>query len=103
LVPRSHHDEIVELVKQNLAMVPYGDPADPGTYMGPLISERQRDKVDDMVQRAVQAGATLVAGGKKIDGPGFFYSGRFWWSSPTTMTTTPCGSPTTRSSVCPAR
>ena len=73
LVPRSHHDEIVELVKQNLAMVPYGDPSDPGTYMGPLINERQRDKVDDMVQRAVQAGATLVAGGKKIDGPGFFY------------------------------
>jgi aldehyde dehydrogenase (NAD+) len=73
LVPRSQHDEIVELVKQNLAMVPYGDPADPATYMGPLISERQRDKVDGMVKRAVQAGATLVAGGEKIDGPGFFY------------------------------
>ena len=40
--------------------------------MGPLISEKQRDKVDGMVKRAVEAGATLVAGGEKVD-PGFFY------------------------------
>jgi acyl-CoA reductase-like NAD-dependent aldehyde dehydrogenase len=73
LVPRSRHDEIVELVKQNFAMIVHGDPADPGTYMGPLISERQRDKVDGMVERAVEAGATVVTGGKKIDGPGYFY------------------------------
>src|SRR6201987_5905007 len=42
--------------------------------MGPLISERQRDKVDGLVQRAVAAGATLVTGGTKVDGPGFFYT-----------------------------
>ena len=60
LVPRAHHDELVELVKNNFAMITYGDPADPATYMGPLISERQRDKVDAMVKRAVAAGATLV-------------------------------------------
>ena len=45
----------------------FGDPADPKTFMGPLISERQRDKVDGMVQRAVAAGATLVTGGKQLD------------------------------------
>lgn len=73
LVPRARHDEIVELVKQNLAMVVCGDPSDPATYMGPLISERQREKVDAMVKRAVEAGATLVMGGKKIEGPGYFY------------------------------
>lgn len=73
LVPRSRHDEILELVKQNFAMIAYGDPADPGTYMGPLISDRQRDKVAGMVKRAVEAGATVVTGGKKIDGPGYFY------------------------------
>ena len=38
-----------------------------GTYMGPLISEKQRDKVDGMVKRAVEAGATLVTGGEKVD------------------------------------
>jgi acyl-CoA reductase-like NAD-dependent aldehyde dehydrogenase len=73
LVPRKHHDEIVELVAQNFAKVRHGDPADPKTYMGPLINERQRDKVDGMVQRAVADGATLVTGGKRMD-PGYFYA-----------------------------
>lgn len=73
LVPRKHHDEIVERIKNNLAIIKYGDPSDPDTYMGPLISEKQRDKVDGMVKRAVAAGATLVAGGEKVD-PGYFYT-----------------------------
>ena len=73
LVPRTHHDEIVGLVTNFLGMIKYGDPAEPDTYMGPLISETQRDKVDGIVARAVAAGATLVAGGKKVQGPGFFY------------------------------
>jgi aldehyde dehydrogenase (NAD+) len=73
LVPKSHHDEIVGIIAQNFAKVRHGDPADPKTFMGPLINERQRDKVDAMVQRAVAAGATLVAGGKRLD-PGYFYA-----------------------------
>jgi acyl-CoA reductase-like NAD-dependent aldehyde dehydrogenase len=73
LVPRKHHDEIVGLIAQNFAKVRNGNPADPSTYMGPLINERQRDKVDGMVRRAIAAGATLVTGGQKID-PGFFYA-----------------------------
>src|SRR6266567_3170273 len=73
LVPREQHDAIVEQVAAMMGHVTYGDPADPKTYMGPLISERQRDKVDGMVQRAIAAGATLVTGGKKVD-PGFFYT-----------------------------
>jgi len=73
LVPKSHHDEIVDLIAQNFAKVRHGDPADPKTLMGPLINEHQRDKVDGMVQRAVAAGATLVTGGKRLD-PGYFYA-----------------------------
>ena len=73
LVPRAQHDAIVEQVAAGLGQVTYGDPADQGNYMGPLISERQRDKVDGMVRRAVAAGATLVTGGQKVD-PGYFYT-----------------------------
>ncbi|WP_205874704.1 aldehyde dehydrogenase family protein [Mycobacterium camsae] len=73
LVPKKHHDEIVELIAQNFAKVRHGDPADPKTFMGPLINERQRDKVDGMVARAVAAGATLVTGGKRLE-PGFCYA-----------------------------
>ena len=73
LVPRRQHDAIVEQVVAALGRVTYGDPLDRNNYMGPLISERQRDKVDGMVQRAVAAGATLVTGGEKV-GPGYFYT-----------------------------
>ena len=72
LVPRDKHDEIVQLVGAMMERVPYGDPTNPKIYMGPLISERQRDKVDGMVQRAVEDGATLVTGGERVS-PGFFY------------------------------
>src|SRR5580692_7053022 len=73
VVPRAQHDAIVEQVAAGLRSVAYGDPADQANYMGPLISERQRDKVDGLVQRAVAAGATLVTGGEKVD-PGYFYT-----------------------------
>ncbi len=73
LVPETHKDEIVELIKNNFGHVRFGNPVDPSVYMGPLISEKQRDKVDGMVQRAVAAGATLVTGGEKVD-PGYFYT-----------------------------
>ncbi|MEV0685423.1 aldehyde dehydrogenase family protein [Nocardia sp. NPDC050378] len=73
LVPAADHDQVAELVAANFAHVRHGDPNDPQTYMGPLISAKQRDKVHAMVQRAVAAGAKLVTGGEKID-PGFFYA-----------------------------
>ena len=72
LVPRTHQDGSSGWSKNYLSMVRYGDPAEPDTYMGPLISETQRDKVDGIVQRAVAAGATLVTGGRKVEGPGCF-------------------------------
>jgi aldehyde dehydrogenase (NAD+) len=73
IVPRQQHDAIVAQVAGMLSHVTYGDPTDPANYMGPLISERQRDKVDGMVQRAIAAGATLVTGGEKVS-PGYFYT-----------------------------
>ncbi|SQD99984.1 Aldehyde dehydrogenase [Parafrankia sp. Ea1.12] len=73
VVPRAQHDAIVEKVAAALAQIKVGNPTEPDTYMGPLISEKQRDKVDGIVQRAIAAGATLVTGGEKIN-PGFFYA-----------------------------
>jgi aldehyde dehydrogenase (NAD+) len=74
LVPASRHDEIVEKVVATLATIKVGDPADPETVMGPLISEAQRQKVDGIVKRAEESGAKVVVGGHPIDGPGFFYA-----------------------------
>jgi aldehyde dehydrogenase (NAD+) len=64
VVPRAQVDEVTELAKQMMSAVAYGDPADPATYMGPLISAKQREKVAGYVDRAVAGGATLVTGGK---------------------------------------
>jgi acyl-CoA reductase-like NAD-dependent aldehyde dehydrogenase len=73
LVPKAHKDEIVEKIVAVLEHVKQGDPADHENVVGPLISERQRDKVDGYVQRAIADGATLVTGGEKF-GPGYFYT-----------------------------
>lgn len=73
IVPRDKHEQLAEMVGAMLDHVTVGDPTDDKTYMGPLISARQRDKVDELVQRAVAAGARLVRGGKRIE-PGYFYA-----------------------------
>jgi acyl-CoA reductase-like NAD-dependent aldehyde dehydrogenase len=73
VVPRQRHNAVVDQVAGLMDRVVHGDPTDRDTYMGPLISQRQREKVDGLVRRAVDAGATLVTGGTSVD-PGFFYT-----------------------------
>ena len=73
LVSSGRHDEMVGLLTAMFGRVKYGDPADPATSMGPLISERKRSKVHAMVERAVADGARLVTGGRPVDREGFFY------------------------------
>lgn len=74
VVPRAEFDRAVDMVGQVFAGLQVGDPTDPGTFVGPLISERQRQKVQGMVDRAVAAGATVVTGGAPTDHErGHFY------------------------------
>jgi acyl-CoA reductase-like NAD-dependent aldehyde dehydrogenase len=63
VVPRNQVDEAVDAVRGVLAGIPYGDPTDPATMMGPLINQRQREKVAGYVDRAVSDGAKAVVGG----------------------------------------
>jgi len=62
-VQRPHLEEFVAKVAALMGTVRLGDPSDPGTDQGPLISMRQRDAVHGYVQRAVAAGARVVCGG----------------------------------------
>ena len=76
LVHSSRYDEFVAAAKEMTESVVYGDPLAEGNSdveMGPLASEVQRDRVDGFVQRAVEGGARVITGGKKAEGPGFFY------------------------------
>jgi len=63
LVPRAMHDRAVELARVAAAAVVTGDPADPATTMGPLVSQRQFDHVQRLIRSGIDARATLVAGG----------------------------------------
>ena len=50
-----------------------GDPMDPQTNLGPMAREDLREQLHDQVTRSIAAGAELYSGGKKVDGPGFYY------------------------------
>ncbi|HUW01384.1 MAG TPA: aldehyde dehydrogenase family protein [Acidimicrobiales bacterium] len=63
VLPRNRYDEGVEAITEMMSVVAVGDPDDPGTMMGPLISPTQWQRVDGYVQRAVTAGARLMCGG----------------------------------------
>ncbi len=63
IVPRSRHDEAVEMAKAQLAKLTLGDPFDKNTRLGPLASAGQRDSVLDYIDKGRKEGASLVAGG----------------------------------------
>ncbi|MEO3783676.1 aldehyde dehydrogenase [Actinocorallia sp. B10E7] len=63
VLPRSRYDEGVEKLVETLRDWPCGDPTDPGTLMGPLISERQRDRVLGLIEKGVAEGARVALGG----------------------------------------
>lgn len=63
LVPRRQFDEAVESAAKVMAKLPAGDPTDPGTICGPLISARQRERVEGYLRLAVEEGGTFVTGG----------------------------------------
>lgn len=63
LLPRSRYPEGVEIVAAAFSAVTPGDPTDPATIQGPLISERQRARVEGYIARGLAEGARLVVGG----------------------------------------
>ena len=79
LVQRDVYDAFVEHLTARAAAIRVGDPDDPQTQMGPLISARQRGKVADLVDSSRVEGATITTGGAvpALDGEladGFFYA-----------------------------
>jgi acyl-CoA reductase-like NAD-dependent aldehyde dehydrogenase len=74
IVHESLHDELVSRVKAGLDYVKVGDPSDPATAMGPLISAQQRAKVEELIRVGQQEGAHIAHGGGRPAGldKGFF-------------------------------
>ncbi len=63
LAPRSRYDEVVEAMAALAGGLVVGDPLDPATEIGPVVSERQRDRILGYIEAGTAEGAKLVAGG----------------------------------------
>jgi acyl-CoA reductase-like NAD-dependent aldehyde dehydrogenase len=73
LVESSIYDDVVNQMTDFAKAVKVGDPLDPETQMGSLISQSHREKVHAFVDGAREEGAEVTAGGAIGDGPGAFY------------------------------
>ena len=73
IVASNLYDDFVAGVAELMGKVVVGDPQDPDTDLGPLITAAHRAKVAAMVDRAPGQGARVVTGGKAPDLPGSFY------------------------------
>ena len=74
VVPRVRYDEAVAATARTVADIGVGDPTDPGTVCGPLISARQRDRVQGYLDLALQEGGSFACGGGRPAGlPRGFY------------------------------
>ena len=74
-VPRDCFDDFVEASREAYAQIQVGDPWDPATLAGPLISRGHRDRVHGFVERALNEGGRVLAGGGPSNQPrGWFYN-----------------------------
>ena len=80
LVPRSRKKEIVDAMSAAFAAVPVGDPFDEASVVGPLVAERQRDRVMGFIDGARADGATITQGGERPAG-----LERGWYVQPTVV------------------
>ncbi len=71
------HEEVVDEFSESAVKTAegqvVGNGMDEGTTIGPLINAVQRDRVEDLVSSSVEQGATVLTGGQRLDGVGYFY------------------------------
>ena len=73
IVHRDAADEFERRFVAAMEALRVGDPMADGTDVGPLATAAIRDEVDEQVRTSIAAGARVLTGGRRMDGPGFFY------------------------------
>lgn len=63
IVPEARKDEAIEIAREVTRAFVLGDPLDPATRLGPVISEKQREGIRQLIRTAKDEGGTLVDGG----------------------------------------
>lgn len=66
-------DRFLAVLKSRAEAIRIGAPLDMATEVGPLATDRQRQRIDAVVRASIEAGARLVTGGTVPEGPGYFY------------------------------
>ncbi len=69
---RGVYQQVVDALREKLGGIRVGDPHDPSTDIGPLVTERHRAAVTGYLDRAREAGAEVLTGGVALDRPGFY-------------------------------
>lgn len=78
LVPRRRYEETLDTLGALVAGAHVGDPLDPQTQVGPLVSARHRDRVEGYIAKGIEEGARLITGGGRPPG-----LDRGWFVEPT--------------------
>jgi aldehyde dehydrogenase (NAD+) len=68
LVQRSVYDQFVAMVQAMAEHMKLGDPSDPSTVMGPIISEQSLNRIEGVIAKAKEQGARLICGGERASG-----------------------------------
>jgi aldehyde dehydrogenase (NAD+) len=76
------YDEVLARLEAMVGALPWGDPRDPGNVVGPIINASQLDRIEGLVDRARDAGAQVLVGGRRAEGP---FAGRGNWYLPTVV------------------
>jgi len=66
-LPRKIHDEFIDRLVSKTRRLKIGDPQDPSTDLGPLISKKQQERVLGYIKKGVEEGATIAVGGRVPD------------------------------------
>jgi len=66
LVPAAREAEFVDALAATMAAMPVGDPADPNTAVGPLVAQRQQERVRGYIETGKSEGARLMVGGSDM-------------------------------------
>jgi succinate-semialdehyde dehydrogenase/glutarate-semialdehyde dehydrogenase len=74
IVQESVADEFTEKFAALMSAMTTTRGTEPESNVGPMIDAKSREKVHSLVTDAVSAGATVVTGGDRVDGPGYFYA-----------------------------
>jgi len=77
LVPRSRRDEFIDAFAQAIAAQRVGDPLDPATMIGPMVSRRQQERVEGYIATGRTEGARVVVGGERPHLPPELAGGHF--------------------------